>query len=346
MQNYLDLVKDIRTNGILKEDRTGTGTYSVFGRQLRFDLSKGRLPVVTTKEVHLKSIIHELLYFISGESNIEALREAEVKIWDPWVGDDGEAGPIYGVQWNHWKDTRLIDTDLLYQYESEGYKPLSSKIVKGQFVVQRKINQLKEAIRLLKEEPDSRRILVSAWNVAELEDMVLPPCHLLFQFYTTPLRTGDRHELFVNAFPERRGELERLKHQVTKGVTADECFRELENWFDQAQVPKRKLSCQLTMRSVDVGIGLPYNITSYALLTAMVAQVTGLIPDELIISTGDTHLYTNLIESLDLQLTREPLPSPVLHLNTEVTNLWAFRLEDIVVKDYNAHPAIKMQVSV
>jgi len=272
MDNYLALIHDIHTNGIQRNDRTDTGTLSVFGRQLRFDLSENKLPLVTTKQLHFKSILYELLYFISGETNIKLLRDHEVKIWDPWVGYDGEAGRIYGVQWNHWR--------------TYGYGDME-------------INQLQQALNLLVHTPESRRIIVSAWNVADLDKMVLPPCHLLFQFYTKPI-DNKRHSL----------------------------------------------SCMVTMRSCDVGIGLPYNIASYAILTSMVAQVVGMVPDELVMSLGDAHIYNTHLEALLQQCERKPTHTPLLELNPRITSLWDFKYSDVNVKQYNPHPSIRLPIAV
>jgi thymidylate synthase len=288
MQNYLDLLKDVKANGVVKNNRTGIETVSVFGRQLRFDLTQG-FPLVTTKKVHFKSVVYELLHFISGSSNIKLLRDNGITIWDPWVGEHGETGRIYGVQWNHWE---------LYDGE---------------------INQLEETIKLLQEDPDSRRIIVSAWNVGELDEMVLPPCHLLFQFYTEPLSEQRRLVLFAKSIPQYK---------------------------NYNAVSSRKLSCMVTMRSCDVAIGLPYNIASYALLTAMVAQIVNMVPHEVIFSLGDAHIYTNLNKAVTTQLERKPISLPKLKLNPNIKSLWDFTYEDIELLDYNPHSAIQMSVAV
>ncbi len=264
MRQYLELMRLVREHGTAKSDRTGTGTLSVFGHQMRFDLNAG-FPLVTTKKVHLKSIIHELLWFLRGDSNIAYLREHGVTIWDEWADADGELGPVYGVQWRSWPT-------------ADG----------------RHIDQLRQIVDEIRRNPDSRRLLVSAWNVGELERMALAPCHALFQFY----------------------------------------------------VADGRLSCQLYQRSADIFLGVPFNIASYALLTMMVAQVTGLTPGEFIWTGGDCHLYLNHLEQADLQLSREPLPLPTMHLNPEVRDLFAFRYEDFELRDYRAHPHIKAPVAV
>ncbi|WP_439515310.1 thymidylate synthase [Oceanibaculum nanhaiense] len=264
MQAYLDLLRHVRQTGTYKADRTGTGTYSVFGYQMRFDLAEG-FPLVTTKKLHVKSIIHELLWFLQGDTNIAYLKRNGVSIWDDWADEKGELGPVYGHQWRSWPtpDGGSID----------------------------QIGQLIDQIRT---NPDSRRLIVSAWNVADVGRMALPPCHCLFQFY----------------------------------------------------VADGKLSCQLYQRSADTFLGVPFNIASYALLTLMVAQVTGLKPGEFIHSFGDAHLYANHVEQADLQLTRTPYPLPTMRLNPDVGSLFDFVYEDFTLENYQAHPHIKAPVAV
>ncbi|MGP1610544.1 MAG: thymidylate synthase [Candidatus Cryptobacteroides sp.] len=264
MKQYLDLLKHIRDNGVVKQDRTGIGTKSIFGYQMRFDLQQG-FPLLTTKKVHLKSIIYELLWFISGDTNIKYLKEHGVSIWDEWADTNGDLGPVYGHQWRSWPtpDGKSID-------------------------------QLANVIDTIKNNPDSRRILVSAWNPGEVDKMALPPCHCLFQFY----------------------------------------------------VAEGKLSCQLYQRSADTFLGVPFNIASYSLLTMMIAQVCGLQPGEFIHTTGDTHLYLNHIEQVDLQLSREPRVLPKMIINPEVTDLFSFKYEDFRLEGYEPWPKIKAPVAV
>ncbi len=264
MKQYLDLMTYILDRGVRKEDRTGTGTLSTFGYQMRFDLAEG-FPLVTTKKMHVKSIIHELLWFLQGETNIRYLNQHKVTIWDEWADERGDLGPIYGYQWRSWPATS------------------------GE-----KVDQLVQVVKQIQEDPDSRRLIVSAWNVGELKKMALPPCHVLFQFY----------------------------------------------------VAAGKLSCQLYQRSADVFLGVPFNIASYALLTIMVAQVCGLALGEFIHTLGDAHLYSNHIEQAKLQLTRSPLPLPIMQLNPEVSNIFDFQYEDFTLKDYTAHPSIKAPIAV
>ena len=264
MQQYLDLMRHVRTHGTMKADRTGTGTLSVFGYQMRFDLARG-FPLVTTKKCHVRSIFHELLWFLRGETNIRYLREHGVTIWDEWADAEGELGPVYGRQWRSWPtpDGRHVD-------------------------------QISEVIRQIRTQPDSRRMLVSAWNVGELDNMALAPCHALFQFY----------------------------------------------------VADGKLSCQLYQRSADIFLGVPFNIASYALLTMMVAQVTGLLPGEFIHTLGDAHLYLNHLQQADEQLSRQPRPLPQVRLNPQIQDIFAFTFEDIELTDYDPHPAIKAPVAI
>ncbi len=264
MQAYLDLLDLLLRRGTPKTDRTGTGTRSVFGHQMRFDLAEG-FPLVTTKKIHTKSVVHELLWFLRGDTNIGYLREHGVRIWDEWADEHGDLGPVYGQQWRAWTapDGTTVD-------------------------------QIAQVLEQLRRTPDSRRMVVSAWNVPDLPRMRLMPCHCLFQFY----------------------------------------------------VAEGRLSCQLYQRSADVFLGVPFNIASYALLTHMVAQVTGLQPGEFIWTGGDTHLYENHLEQARLQLTRSPRPLPRLQLNPAVTDLFAFRYEDIRFAQYDPHPAIKAPVAV
>ncbi|OLY93309.1 thymidylate synthase [Cnuella takakiae] len=264
MQQYHDLLRHILDNGVIKSDRTGTGTQSVFGYQMRFDLQKG-FPLVTTKKVHLKSIIHELLWFLKGETNIAYLKEHGVRIWDEWADANGELGPVYGKQWRSW--------------EGAGGKV---------------VDQVSDLIRQIKTNPDSRRMIISAWNVADLTEMALMPCHALFQFY----------------------------------------------------VANGKLSCQLYQRSADVFLGVPFNIASYALLTMMIAQVCGLEPGEFIHTFGDVHIYSNHMEQVQLQLSRQPFALPTMRINPEVKDIFSFRFEDFTLENYESHPAIKAPVAV
>ena len=264
MRQYLELMEHVLADGVEKGDRTGTGTISVFGHQLRFDLGAG-FPLVTTKKLHLKSIVHELLWFLAGDTNVKYLNDHGVRIWDEWADERGDLGPVYGQQWRSWptQDGKSID-------------------------------QIAKLIETIRRNPDSRRLIVTAWNPADVDRMALPPCHCLFQFY----------------------------------------------------VAKGRLSCQLYQRSADVFLGVPFNIASYALLTTMVAQVTGLQPGEFIHTFGDAHLYLNHLEQARLQLSRPPRRLPTMRLDPAVKDIFAFRYQDFLLEGYEPHPHIKAEVAV
>lgn len=264
MKQYLNLMRHVRDQGVDKSDRTGTGTRSVFGHQMRFDLNAG-FPLVTTKKCHLRSIIHELLWFLQGDTNIKYLQDNGVRIWDEWADENGDLGPVYGYQWRNWPTPNGGSID-----------------------------QISNVISMIKSNPDSRRLMVSAWNPALVDDMALPPCHALFQFY----------------------------------------------------VADGKLSCQLYQRSADIFLGVPFNIASYALLTMMVAQVCDLKLGDFIWSGGDCHLYSNHMEQVEEQLSREPFALPTMKINPQVSSIFDFTIDDFELCDYQAHPHIKAKVAV
>lgn len=264
MQQYLDLMQHVLDHGTPKSDRTGTGTRSVFGYQMRFNLSEG-FPCITTKKLHLRSIIHELLWFLSGDTNIKYLKDNGVRIWDEWADDNGDLGPVYGYQWRHFP------------------KPGGGEV-----------DQIRQAVDAIQSNPDSRRHIVCAWNPGMVDQMALPPCHAFFQFY----------------------------------------------------VADGKLSCQLYQRSADIFLGVPFNIASYALLTMMIAQVTGLVPSDFVHTFGDAHLYDNHLEQAREQLARAPRELPTLKINPEVKDLFAFKFEDFDLLNYDPHPHIKAPVAI
>jgi len=264
MQQYTELLRHVLAHGNKKEDRTGTGTLSVFGYQMRFNLAGG-FPLLTTKKVHLKSIVHELLWFLQGSTNIAYLKENGVRIWDEWADENGNLGPVYGYQWRNWP------------------KPDGTHI-----------DQISQVVNAIKKNPDSRRLIVSAWNVADVDQMKLPPCHAFFQFY----------------------------------------------------VADGKLSCQLYQRSADIFLGVPFNIASYALLTMMVAQVCGLKLGDFVHTLGDAHIYTNHMEQVNEQLSRDIRPLPQMKINPNVNDIFSFKFEDFTLENYDPHPAIKGVVAV
>lgn len=264
MKQYLDLLSHVLESGTYKDDRTGTGTRAVFGYQMRFDLSAG-FPIITTKKIHLKSVIHELLWFLQGDSNVRYLQDNGVRIWNEWADEKGELGPVYGVQWRSWRgaDGQVVD-------------------------------QISEVVEKIREMPHSRRLIVNAWNVTEIKKMALPPCHMMFQFF----------------------------------------------------VADGKLSCQLYQRSADTFLGVPFNISSYSLLTMMIAQVTGLEVGEFVHTLGDAHIYCNHIEQAEVQLSRDPYPLPKMKINPLVNDIFGFTYEDFELTGYQAHPHIKAVISV
>lgn len=264
MKQYLDLLKHVKEHGLKKEDRTNTGTISVFGYQMRFNISE-KFPLLTTKKLHLKSIIHELIWFLNGDTNIKYLKDNGVSIWDEWADENGDLGPVYGAQWRSWKtaDGRTLD-------------------------------QITDLVDQIKNNPDSRRLIVSAWNVGELDKMALMPCHTMFQFY----------------------------------------------------VASGKLSCQLYQRSADIFLGVPFNIASYALLTMMIAQVCKLKLGEFVHTLGDAHLYSNHLQQVDEQLSRQPFPLPVIKINSEIKSIIDFKYEDFELQNYESHPSIKAPIAI
>ncbi|HCJ8868769.1 TPA: thymidylate synthase [Escherichia coli] len=339
MKQYLALMQDILDNGVVKKDRTGVGTLSVFGRQLRFDLKEG-FPLVTTKKVHLKSIIHELLWFLNGDTNVKYLQENGVRIWNEWANEEGNLGPVYGKQWREWRDCKVVechDVGRTQQLMQRGYKYIGNMKEDGTtyLVYEKPHDQISKVIQQLREDPDSRRIIVSAWNVADLDDMALNPCHNYFQFYTTEMTVLERLNWFEENEPEKfartpLNNVEKLIHEI----------------LDREGIPRRKLSCFYMMRSNDVALGKPFNIASYALLTHMVAQQVNMVPDELVYSGVDVHLYLNHLEQIKLQLTREPYPLPKLVIKRKPDSIFDYKYEDFEVVGYQSHPHIAMPVAV
>lgn len=344
MKQYLALMQDILDNGVVKKDRTGVGTLSVFGRQLRFDLKEG-FPLVTTKKVHLKSIIHELLWFLNGDTNVKYLQENGVKIWNEWANAEGELGPVYGKQWREWRDCKVVechDVGRTQQLMQRGYKYIGNMKEDGTtyLVYEKPHDQISKVIQQLREDPDSRRIIVSAWNVSDLDDMALNPCHNYFQFYTTEMTLLERLDWYEVNEPEKFANAPLINHE---DIDDEERLHET---LDREVIPRRKLSCFYMMRSNDVALGKPFNIASYALLTHMVAQQVNMVPDELVYSGVDVHLYLNHLDQIKLQLTREPYPLPKLVIKRKPESIFDYKYEDFEVVGYQSHPHIAMPVAV
>lgn len=344
MKQYLALMQDILDNGVVKKDRTGVGTLSVFGRQLRFDLKEG-FPLVTTKKVHLKSIIHELLWFLNGDTNVKYLQENGVRIWNEWSDEEGNLGPVYGKQWREWRDCKVVechDVRRTQQLMQRGYKYIGNMKEDGTtyLVYEKPHDQISKVIQQLREDPDSRRIIVSAWNVGDLDDMALNPCHNYFQFYTTEMTLLERLDWYEVNEPEKFANAPLINHE---DIDSEERHHET---LDREGIPRRKLSCFYMMRSNDVALGKPFNIASYALLTHMVAQQVNMVPDELVYSGVDVHLYLNHLDQIKLQLTREPYPLPKLVIKRKPDSIFDYKYEDFEVVGYQSHPHIAMPVAV
>ncbi|EDF1098448.1 thymidylate synthase [Salmonella enterica subsp. enterica serovar Enteritidis] len=344
MKQYLALMQDILDNGVVKKDRTGVGTLSVFGRQLRFDLKEG-FPLVTTKKVHLKSIIHELLWFLNGDTNVKYLQENGVRIWNEWANAEGELGPVYGKQWREWRDCKVVechDVGRTQQLMQRGYKYIGNMKEDGTtyLVYEKAHDQISKVIQQLREDPDSRRIIVSAWNVADLDDMALNPCHNYFQFYTTEMTLLERLDWYEVNEPEKFASAPLINHE---DIDDEERLHET---LDREGIPRRKLSCFYMMRSNDYLLGAPFNVASYALLTHIVAQQLNMVPDELVYSGVDVHLYSNHLEQAKLQLTREPYPLPKLVIKRKPDSIFDYKYEDFELVGYQAHPHIAAPVAV
>lgn len=321
MNQYHDLVQRTLLEGIDKGDRTGTGTRSIFGHQMRFDLSEG-FPLLTTKKLHWKSIVHELLWFLKGDTNIRYLQENGVRIWDEWADENGDLGPVYGSQWRSWPAPKRHER----RFGEDG--EFSEMVLE-----MTTIDQISNVVDQIRKSPDSRRLIVSAWNPAEVDEMALPPCHCLFQFYTRPMTLTER----INILAERQGGLD-------FPVKGNEKY--YENILAEEYIPTRWLDCQLYQRSADIFLGVPFNIASYALLTQMIAHVTGMQAGHFVHSFGDAHIYSNHTDQVAELLQREVRLPPSVILNPEVTSLFDFRFEDIELLGYDPHPAIKAPVAV
>jgi len=327
---YLNLLSETLATGHSSDDRTGTGTTKVFGRMLRFDLSDGTIPLLTTKKMHLPAIIHEILWYLSGNGNIQYLLDNNVRIWKEWADENGDLGPVYGARWRHWPVYEVCPD------VSFGDDPL---YVKGE------LDQITNLIERLRTKPDDRRLLVTAWDPSVVPDdgktfsenvangkQALPPCHYTFQFITRLLTLEERVQLFENKWPEHR--------------LWDYHVEQIATILDTHNIPKRSLSCIMHQRSVDEFLGLPFNIVQYSILTRMIAEVVGMSVGEFVWTGGDCHIYNNHIDQVREQLSRTPYPSPVLRFARSVDNIDNFKYDDFIIEDYQFHPTIKAKVSV
>ncbi len=298
---YLQLLQDVLEDGIEKGDRTGTGTRSIFGGKLEFELWNDSIPLLTTKQMHIPSIIHEIIWYLSGDTNVKYLQDNGVRIWNEWADDNGDLGPVYGAQWRKWKKAVGVD-----------YSTNPHPTVKYEDV-----DQIQNVIDTLYTNPDDRRMIVSAWNAGEIEDMQLPPCHAFFQFYSRELSLAEQNYLQKIYYDKK-----------------------------DRTVPWRALSCQLYQRSCDIFLGVPFNIAQYSILTHMIAHVTGHVAEKFIWTGGDIHLYNNHVEQAEIQLERNPYDSPQLELNEFVGGIDEFKYDDINITNYECHPTIKAKVSI
>ena len=337
MKQYQDLMAEVFAKGTPKKDRTGTGTLSIFGHQMRFNLQEG-FPLVTTKRCHLRSIIHELLWFLKGDTNVKYLNDNGVTIWDEWKNKDGDLGPVYGKQWRAWTAHDEVHTGnkkIIAEMEEDGWEEAGYR--EASMLLTKDIDQIAKVMDQLKNDPDNRRIIVSAWNVADLDDMALAPCHAFFQFYTRELSLDER----VQWAEENDNE---LWSDYIHATFVDENTR--LGWLDKAGVPTRKLSCQLYQRSADVFLGVPFNIASYALLIHMFAQQANMAVGDFVWTGGDVHLYSNHLEQARTQLGRTPRALPKLIIKRKPDSIFDYKFEDFEIENYNPHPSIKAPVAI
>lgn len=331
---YLEFMRHVlerKGKTVIKQDRTGTGTNSTFGYQMRFDLQEG-FPLLTTKKVHIKSVIHELLWFLSGSTNIAYLKENGVSIWDEWADENGELGPVYGYQWRSWpgRITKIADGDTQFT-NCDSINWL--EVEPNARVEHEGIDQISNVLEQLRTSPDSRRMVVSAWNPALVDQMALPPCHALFQFYTRPMTLAERSHIYA-------GKVGTYNHIDSLRVD------QWDSIFDEANIPSRYLDCQLYQRSADIFLGVPFNIASYALLVHMIGHQLNMLPGDFVWTGGDCHLYSNHLEQAALQLSRAPRMSPTLKINRKPDSLFDYKFEDFEIVGYDPHPGIKAPVAV
>jgi thymidylate synthase len=337
-QTYLNLMHNVHTNGQIKTDRTGTGTRSDFGKMMRFNLQDG-IPMLTTKKIHLKSIIHEIIWFLAGSTNIQYLKDNGVTIWDEWADENGELGPVYGKQWRRWEDTKVVPVNRMDEIDelvAQGYTQLGH-ITKLDFtlcsVLQKEYDQITDAMNAIKNNPDSRRIIVNAWNVGDVPGMKLPPCHAMYQFYVSDMTSQERANYAI-----RKG-VEISQDMVSHYASVDE-------YLDHVHIPRKKLSCMLYQRSADIFLGVPFNIVSYSMLVHMFAQQADMAVGDFIWVGGDCHIYSNHTEQVDLQLSRDARAMPQLVLKRKPKSIFDYKFEDFEITGYDPHPTIKAPVAV
>lgn len=347
---YLRLMTEVNTTGQVKTDRTGTGTKSDFAKVMRFNLQEG-LPILTTKKIHLKSIIHENLWFLSGSSNIKYLKDNGVTIWDEWVDENGELGPVYGVQWRRWKDTKILSMEFdqaqIKKLTAQGYKMrVAFKEVttragcsceETSMVLEKEYDQITDALNAIKHNPDSRRIIVNAWNVGDVADMKLPPCHAMYQFYVSELTLEERVALYKKTV---------ISEPYDPVIVS--AYKSPDDYLDGYGIPTKKLSCMLYQRSADIFLGVPFNIVSYAMLVHMFAQQADMAVGNFIWVGGDCHIYSNHKEQVELQLSRadDVRRMAQLVIKRKPDSIFDYKFEDFEVVGYDPHPAIKAPVAV
>lgn len=339
MKQYQDLISYVFEKGTPKRDRTGTGTLSTFGYQMRFNLQEG-FPLVTTKRCHLRSIIHELLWFLKGDTNIQYLKDNGVTIWDEWADRNGYLGPVYGKQWRAWTahdEVHTANKKIIAEMEEDGWE--EAGYCEATMLLTKDIDQISKVMDQLKNDPDNRRIIVSAWNVADLDEMALAPCHAFFQFYTRELSVTERLDWMEINRPEQFKGM-RFSNDIINNDALMQAAMDSEN------VPARSLSCQLYQRSADVFLGVPFNIASYALLIHMFAQQANMTVGDFVWTGGDTHLYSNHLEQARTQLGRAPRPLPKLIIKRKPDSIFDYKFEDFEIAGYDPHPAIKAPVAI
>jgi thymidylate synthase len=350
---YLEMMGTVHNIGQVKTDRTGTGTRSQFGKMMRFNLQEG-FPLLTTKKIHLKSIIHELIWFLQGSTNIAYLKENGVSIWDEWADANGELGPVYGAQWRRWQDTKIVsmvfDSAKVEELMAQGYRirtTFSETIGRDgsscddtMAVMQKEYDQISDAMHAIKTTPDSRRIIVSGWNVGDVPGMKLPPCHALYQFYVSDLTLEERIQMCTTNYRHK------FDDSSWRAQLSDERVQEMQQALDGAGVPRKKLSCMLYQRSADTFLGVPFNIASYAILTHMFAQQADMAVGDFVWVGGDVHVYSNHTEQVETQLLREARPLPQLVIKRKPDSIFDYKFEDFEVVGYDPHPAIKAPVAV